>query len=343
LSSGKAKESNENRTKIALLWDYSVYHSRWSELTENDFEPSSSYEKGAESRIKVTRNELTRIDAGRKIDGGTTGERYLRKIIEDCQNRGIDVLLTYLPFPATESEQMGANYVRDLADEYDVNYINFLDLDLIDYQTDLYDENSHLNPSGARKVTDYLGKYLLEHYDITDQRNNEAYSGWHTDYEEYNELKNSNLAKQTDIVTYLMLLSNDNIDAAIDVKNKDIFQNTWIIDLLENLGVDVNLLNEDTDFIIIKNGGEGTIVLDDFKSNGISTDTEIGNIMLDYQESSNEYSLYVNGIEYINGSIEDDTSMQICVLRNKTVIDNVKFVYTIDQDTKDVEISDVYR
>jgi hypothetical protein len=118
----------------------------------------------------------------------------------------------------------------------------------------------------------------------------------------------------------------DNIDAVIDIRNKDIFKNTWIRSLLENLGVDVNMLNENTDFIIIKNGGEEAIVMDNFKHTESSTDTELGNIMLDYQEDSEKYSLYVDSIEYINATIEDDTSMQICVLRNGTVIDNVKFI-----------------
>jgi hypothetical protein len=135
----------------------------------------------------------------------------------------------------------------------------------------------------------------------------------------------------------------DNIDAVIDIRNKDIFKNTWIRSLLENLGVDVNMLNENTDFIIIKNGGEEAIVMDNFKHTESSTDTELGNIMLDYQEDSEKYSLYIDSIEYINATIEDDTSMQICVLRNGTVIDNVKFIYTIDQNTKDIDISDVQR
>ena len=34
-----------------------------------------------------------------------------------------------------------------------------------DYATDCFDAHEHLNPSGARKVSDYLGRYVTEHYD----------------------------------------------------------------------------------------------------------------------------------------------------------------------------------
>ena len=44
-------------------------------------------------------------------ESGQTGFVYLRKIIEDCQARGIDVLLVHLPYPANEQQQMDANAV----------------------------------------------------------------------------------------------------------------------------------------------------------------------------------------------------------------------------------------
>jgi hypothetical protein len=344
IKNGTITPSDEAGTKIGLLWDYSVYHSRWSELTQNDFEPSSSYEKGAESRIALTRNEFNLIDKSKKIDGGTTGEIYLRKIIADCQSRGIDILLTYLPFPAAEYQQMTANYCTDIANEYGINYIDFLDLDLINYQTDLYDANSHLNPSGARKVTDYLGNYLMVNYNLSDQRSNKSYSEWYTDYQEYIEMKNKNIANQNDIEVYLMLLANDNVDVTIDVRNKRIFYNEGILELLSNLGVDVDALSENTDFIIIKNGGEQSVTLDKFRRNRRSTNTEIGHIQLTYHGESNEYySLLVDDVEYMEGSNEDDTSMQICVRRNGKVIDNVKFNYVINPDNNNIEFSSAQR
>lgn len=344
IANGTARQSDEPRTKIGLLWNYSVYHSRWNEIRKTDFEIKDTYEKGAESRIAVTRGELNRISKGIKIDGGTTGEKYLRMMIEECQKNGIEVLLTYLPFPASEWKQKEANYIYDIANEYNVKYINFLDMDIVNYQIDMYDKNSHLNPSGARKVTEYLGEYLVKNYGVMNQRDNGVYQEWHADYEEYNIMKNNNLVKEKSIVNYLMLLAEDEVDISIDIRNKDIFENAWIMELMENIGINTKLVSNNTDFIIVKNHGENVEVINDFRENGLSKITTLGTckIMYDADEKSN-YSLYLDGVEQITGNMNDNTSMQINVFRDNSMVDSVKFVYVVDPQTNTVNTIAVNR
>lgn len=346
IENGTVRESDEPRTKIGLLWDYSVYHSRWTEIEHADFEPNQTYEKGAEYRITVTRGYLNKISSEQKIAPGTISEQYLRRMIEDCQDRGIEVLLTYLPFPADEGQQMEANYVYDIAEEYGVNYINFLDIDLINYETDLYDAGSHLNPSGARKVTDYLGEYLISNYDLSNQKNNEDYSFWYEDYEEYNEMKNRYIVRCSSIVEYLMLLAGDNVDIIMDIRNKDIFNNAWIVELLGNIGINTNELTEDTDFIIIRNSGEDAVVINNLREEGEAIVTELGKVQIlyDIDGSYNDgeygyYRLYIDGNECMVGNMADDTSLQISVARGDEVVDTVKFVYTVDSETTIVNTS----
>lgn len=345
IENGTARISDEPRTKMELLWDYSVYHTRWNELTQADFEPAWSKEKGAESRINVVQGTLNKIDSGSKSKGGTVGEEYLCKMIESCQSRGIEVLLVYLPFPAGETQQKDANYVYDIAETYGVDYINFLDLDVIDYRTDMYDEASHLNPSGARKVTRYLGEYITNNYDIVNQRENPSYSFWNEDYNEYAELKDIILKSQNSLMNYLMLLSGDQLNAMLDVRNKDIFKNETYLNLLANLGVNMSELGEDTDFIVIQNGGESAIVLNNFRENGSAVDTEIGNISIMYDIDGayhdgelGHYSLYINGEEAFNGNTRDDFCMRCSVKRINTgeIIDSVNFIYSVDSKTGDV-------
>ncbi|MCH5345282.1 MAG: hypothetical protein J1E64_14740 [Acetatifactor sp.] len=346
LENGTRIEYDEPRTRIGLLWDYSVYHSRWTEIGQGDFKPSQSYEKGAESRISVARGNPNKISSEQKMELGTTGEQYLRKMIEDCQDREIEVLLIYLPFPASEEEQKEANYVYDIAEEYGVNYINFLDMDLINYETDLYDLGSHLNPSGARKVSDHLGEYLISNYDISDQRNNEDYSFWYEDYEEYNKMKDRNIVECSSIEEYLMLLSRDDVDITMDIRNKDIFHNAWMVELLGNLGISANELTEDTDFIIIKNGGEDAVVINDLREEGEAMITEVGKVQIFYDTDGSDhnrklgyYRLYIDGNECMVGNMDDDTSLQIRVTRGDKVVDTVKFVYTVDPETTIVSLS----
>ncbi len=228
------KEKGES--SLTLLWDYSIYHSRWDELTESDFELSPTVEKGAESRDSIgIPNEVLSISSDVKLTDETTGVKYLCKMIEDCQQHNIEVLLIYLPFPASEVPQMEANRVYDIAEEYDVHYINFLDMDIIDYNTDCYDSNSHLNPSGARKITDYLGQYITRNYDIPDRRMEVAYQDWHDAYKKYNAFKQNNIRNTEALDIYLMLLADKNYDSTIEIYNPAILQNVYYVQLLNNI------------------------------------------------------------------------------------------------------------
>ena len=65
----------------------------------------------------------------------------------------------------------------------------FFAMDTVDYQTDMHDPDSHLNPSGARKITDYMGRLLSQQYKIPDQRNNPEYQSWYEDAEQYRQEK----------------------------------------------------------------------------------------------------------------------------------------------------------
>lgn len=198
----------ERPTKISLLWDYSVYHGRWQELTKDDWDPEVSVEKGAETRIGVAQPNPILKGVDEKFTGSTFGVEYLRKIIEECRARNIEVLLINVPLPASKQQLMDANAVYDIADEYNVNYVNMLAMDgIVNYDTDCYDSDSHLNPSGAHKVTDFVGRYITENYDIPDRRNDTNYASWYDDYQKYYDFKVTNLKAQQDMKNYMSLLS----------------------------------------------------------------------------------------------------------------------------------------
>ncbi|MCD8362742.1 MAG: hypothetical protein LUC98_07250 [Lachnospiraceae bacterium] len=250
-------EETEERSPLGLLWDFSVYHSRWSELSKDDFEPAAGVEKGAESRIAVAvPNEIVRVPKSEKLEEDTVAVQYLEKMIADCQERGIDVLLVYLPFPASEGQWKDANRVYEIAEEYGVNYINFLDMNIVDFDTDCYDTASHLNPSGARKVTDYLGEYITEHYDLTDHRAEEAYAGWDEDYESYKDYKVKNMKAQTTLDTYLMLLADKNYDVEVELADQRLFDSSYYSRLFANIGVDTALVTEGVSLLKITAAGQ---------------------------------------------------------------------------------------
>ncbi|EOS37694.1 hypothetical protein C808_03674 [Lachnospiraceae bacterium M18-1] len=75
----------------------------------------------------------------------------------------------------------------------------YLDMNLItkglkiDWKTDTMDQGDHLNLSGARKVTEHLGKYLKKEFGLSDHRNEALYKTWKRTAKEYTRIpvKNS--------------------------------------------------------------------------------------------------------------------------------------------------------
>lgn len=303
----------ERRTPIGLLWDFSVYHTRWNELNQSDFQVSATAEKGAQSIAAVAvPQDVPKLDRSEKLEEDTVGIEYLKKMIEDCQEREIDILLTYLPFPASAAEQLEANRVYDIAAEYGVNYINFLDINVVDFDTDCADSNSHLNASGAKKVTDFLGKYIMENYRIPDQRGNYEYSDWFEDYAAYKEKKEQTLRDQRDWDTYLMLLADKNYDAVVEIRNSDIWNNDKFFNLAENLGINTLSVSDAANYLVIHRGGiqAEAVCLDPVAD--ARTDTVMGPLRI-LHDDLGKYSVYLNGVECFPPDEDNNGDIRIYV------------------------------
>ena len=222
-----------------FLWDYSIYHARWKELEEEDFVPSYTYEYGAESRIAVSEPGDIVVNNGDTLTADTTGTLYLKRMIEGCKARGIDVVLVFLPFPVMgEGTWTDINSIAGLAAEYGVDYINYHAAGIVDYDTDCYDIDSHMNPSGAWKITDHLGAYL-QGMGVPDHRGEDRYSYWDTDYAHYDDEKIKRLGQMGDLNTYLMLLSDRNLEYEITVGDARIYEDPATVALLRNSGKDI--------------------------------------------------------------------------------------------------------
>lgn len=245
--------------QMEILWNFTTYHNRWSELDQSDFEIIPSTEKGAEMRIAVaTPNEIPEVAPGAKYEGDDYGLQYLIRLIEDCKARGIEVLLTFVPFPADERRMMECNAIYDIAKEYDLHYINFMAEDVVDFTTDCYDSNSHLNASGARKVTDYLGSYLVEHYGVEDHRDDPAFADWYEDHEAYAAYKLEQLIANDRGYRYLMMLSDEDYSFILELDRWSQNPSERYLALLRNLGIDPEQIDEDVRYVIVDRA-EGTL------------------------------------------------------------------------------------
>lgn len=245
---GGITEDSEKRSRLGLLWDFAVYHSRWNELTERDLKVEPNCELGAEMRIGVaTPDIISKIPKEKRVKRNTVAMDYLRKIVNECREQGVDVLFVNLPYPANEDQQRAANSIAYIADECEVNFIDLDELGIVDYDIDCYDSNSHLNPSGARKVSEYLGRYIVENYDIKDHRDDEIYGTWNSLYEKYAEYKFDSLKNEENEYNYLMLLNDRDLRAEIRVKNKAVYEDGIFDKLINNIRDNLVLDDEEED------------------------------------------------------------------------------------------------
>ena len=154
------------------------YHSRWSELTADDWTYLFHKDKVSHNGyyMRVDEKPAGTFPKPKKLGTyqfGDTAYAYLDKITGLCRENGIQLILIKAPslYPAwyEEWDQQMEEYARD----NQVPYINFLDLQEeagLDFATDTYDGGLHLNLSGAEKLSRYFGKILQQEYGLEDHR-----------------------------------------------------------------------------------------------------------------------------------------------------------------------------
>jgi len=169
----------EEEALITYIFPILRYHTRWNELSGEDFKYIMSKDKithnGLLMRIDV--KPVTTIPTGKKLADYQFGENsydYLDRMTKLCKENDIELILikspSVYPYWYEEWEQQMVQYAKD----NDLKYFNFLDTAAeigIDYNEDTFDGGLHLNLSGAEKLSDYFGKILSESCQLMDHRN----------------------------------------------------------------------------------------------------------------------------------------------------------------------------
>jgi len=218
---------NKNRIEASLASIYpdsftrlfipmNTMHRRYSEITKTDFidENVSKNYKGYDYRDQIVEYDTPDIKGVTEKKAITDKqEMWYRKIIEYTQEENIPLLLISPPFAITEEEQKIYNYQFEIAEEYGLDYMDcnkLYDEIGIDYKTDIAD-GLHLNIWGSNKFSSYLGKYLVENYEIPDHRGDALYESWEQNSLIHRqELNMLNIKNVNNIDDYLELLKNEN-------------------------------------------------------------------------------------------------------------------------------------
>ena len=250
MGNSKQKADGLGMTYGELLPEYVVtlakYHSRWNMLTENDFHIDYNRQLGAEMFIRIQDpggHDL--IDENDVAENRPVSLSYLQRIIDLCREEGVGLVFTFIAHPSSAATQRYANAVRLLSQEQGVPFLDFIRMDsVVDYVVDCADTNVHLNPSGAAKTTDFLGRYLKEHFDLPDRREDEAYAAWQRDYDAFADLKIQRMGEQTNMELVLSMLHDRHFSVVMAMRPGMNYRGERTMSLLQNVGRQ-NVFEED--------------------------------------------------------------------------------------------------
>ena len=188
--------------KVNNIFSPFIYHSRWKEVNLQDFYKLPSRKnvcdiyKGFLASDKVQPATINVDYMGDKASAPKPipkeNIKEIEKFLSICKKRSIKVLFLELPSPESWSYAKH-NAVKELAQKHDVN---FLDLNVateqykVNMKKDFRDNGNHLNIYGAKKATEYLGKYISENYSdvLNPQLSSEDVTDWNRAVDTYKKM-----------------------------------------------------------------------------------------------------------------------------------------------------------
>lgn len=153
---------------ISYVFPLLRFHSRWSELKEQDFKYIFNKPQISENGYLLNTGirPAGNIPKGKPLADYTLPEisyYYLDKMVKLCKENNIELILMKAPVLYPYWYKEWDEQIKDYAKKNELRYINFLDIADevgIDYNTDTYDGGLHLNMYGAEKMSRYLGEIL---------------------------------------------------------------------------------------------------------------------------------------------------------------------------------------
>lgn len=162
------------RNFYKIVFPIFVLHDGWA-INENTFK-SSINENGPYLRGFVPLpSEAGEEYQNSILQGDETATAYLKfpyldRLREYCEENGIQLILVKTLMASNEINNWNDGYhnrLQEYADQYNIPFIDFNTEEYIEaadlnISTDVAADLRHMNIKGAQKVTDYIGKYLLQ-------------------------------------------------------------------------------------------------------------------------------------------------------------------------------------
>lgn len=185
--------------KLSYIFPLIRFHSRWNELEDSDFFITNKYDKSTSYKGMAMSNEIKPYIYNYKYMEETgeieqiteENQKYIKKIVELCQEKNIKLLWIEIPSARSWSSSR-SKAIKQLAEQYKIEFIDMnypLSEFDFDWETDTADGGSHLNTAGAEKVSNYVGKVLQNNYKLEDHRNDIEYENWYDEAKRYENNK----------------------------------------------------------------------------------------------------------------------------------------------------------
>jgi len=170
----------EEEDFLSYVFPILRYHSRFDELTGEDFEYLLT-RKNTTWNGHLVNQEVKGVEtlpAKRRLPDYSFGDicwDYLEKMRLLCEENGAELILIKAPSVYPYWYEEYDEQIQNYADEHGLSFYNFLDYVEeigIDYETDTYDGGLHMNLDGATKLSRFFADILAENHGAADHRNN---------------------------------------------------------------------------------------------------------------------------------------------------------------------------
>lgn len=303
----------------SLLLGLPLYHQRYSELTEEDFQffPWSDElinNKGSYALYghgDFDMEDPWAIDSLAEISDKTMD--YFMRIVSLCRERGIELILVKTPTVDLEKYQPYSNAAAEIADELG---LAFYDFNKMGEETGIEGKDfyfdTHLNLGGARKLSLCLGEILLDTVPLTDHRGDAAYSSWDVNAENIDDGYLLNITEAGDYIEELQRGGR----ALLLIKNGDWEKREPYLGFVKELSVlgvpEEELLSDASGAWLISDVPSGTVspMGLDFQLDGKNYQVDFGELNAVTEDGSIVYSFRDLGItmlvyDYSSGKILD--------------------------------------
>lgn len=166
----------EPENRLGLLFPLFFYHSRWSELSDDDWKVFlKGYDRDLSAgytylnQYRGIGGYVSRTDSGADTENNQRNLEYLKKIAALCLEEGITPVFYESPAASTMPEELMGPIRRELAaiaGTVVVNFNDYRDEICAALDHDYYD-NLHYNAAGAEKFSRFLARWTEEHLSLT--------------------------------------------------------------------------------------------------------------------------------------------------------------------------------